>query len=457
MAVTEILQWADHLVFAKKKTHLNDLQESTIKGLWKGQSYQEIADESGRRESRVRNVASQLLQFLSTELGEDIKQGNFQSTFNRLQITSSPTQNICNVTGRNNNSFNYNPLILYNSPEEHQKNDTNTQSKSVDHDLKLAPQIMNFYNRESELNNLSNYIFNQNTPLISVLGLSGIGKSYLVRKFIALNLDKFKVIIWRSLKYPKSLELMINDLLEVCQIEIKEILDDKLKQFFDILNKKKCLIILDDVQKIFISGDLAGKYKPEYKDYQKFFTMITETEHQSNIILISQEKCGEMNCLDQQLYPIKSLELLGLNDINLLDNTGLNNQDSWLKLIQLYEGNPAYLKDITSLIQDVYDGEVTDFLAENSLIITQNMQSNFNDLFNRLSPIEQQIILELSKLEQPRSREDLKQNLALSSVDFVKGLQSLQQRYLVRKIKEDKILFKLSPVFREYVINCEQN
>lgn len=71
--------------------------------------------------------------------------------------------------------------------------------------------------------------------------------------------------------------------------------------------------------------------------------------------------------------------------------------------------------------------------------------------------IEQQIILELSKLNQPRSRENLKQNLPLFSVDFVKGLQSLQQRYLVIKIKEDKIMFKISPLFREYVKNCDKN
>jgi hypothetical protein len=40
--------------------------------------------------------------------------------------------------------------------------------------------------------------------------------------------------------------------------------------------------------------------------------MITETQHQSNLILISQEKCAEMECLDEELYSIKCLELLGL-------------------------------------------------------------------------------------------------------------------------------------------------
>ncbi|MBE9059020.1 hypothetical protein [Sphaerospermopsis sp. LEGE 08334] len=111
------------------------------------------------------------------------------------------------------------------------------------------------------------------------------------------------------------------------------------------------------------------------------------------------------------------------------------------------------LKTITVLIAKNYDGEVADFLAENTLHITQQMQSYFQETFNRLSPIEQQIVLQLSKFENLISREELRQRLNLSSVDFNNGLQSLQQRYLVVKIKEDKVMFSLSSVFREYVIN----
>ncbi len=452
MTVTKILQWADHLVFSKKKTHLNDLQESIIKGLWKGQSYQEIADESGRSESRVRNVASQLLQFLSKELGEDIKQGNFKSTFERLDIKSSQSpKNICNVG--NHNYCYFSSQILYNSPEHNQKNDTNTQEKSVYHDLKLAPKIINFYNRETDLTKLSNAIA-QNTPLISVLGLSGIGKTTLVKRFVDLNLDNFKVIIWKSLKYPKSLTLLINDFLTVCQQEPKDTLNDKLTQLFDILNDKKCLIILDDVQNIFISGDFAGKYKPEYQDYQNFFTMITETHHQSNIILISQESCPEMQCLDEDLYPIKCLQLSGLYDVDILKNKGLTDEDNWLQLIKLYQGNLFYLKSIIMLINTNYDGQVAEFLAENTLHITNQMQSHFQIIFNHLSPIEQEIVLKLSQVETPILREELRQSLNLNSVEFNNGLESLQQRYLITRIKTDKIMFKLDSVLKEYVKNC---
>ncbi len=217
---------------------------------------------------------------------------------------------------------------------------------------------------------------------------------------------------------------------------------------------KKCLIIFDDVHNVFIDGQLAGEYKSEYQDYQNFFTTLAEVEHQSHVILISQEQCAEMQCLDEELYPIKSLELSGLDDVEILKGTGLKNEDSWLKLINLYEGNPVYLKSIAISIKKIFDGDVAEFLADNSLIITKNMQDNFNQLFNKLSPIEQQLVLELSKFNQPVSREYLRQSLDLSSMDLINGLQSLQQRYLVTKIKEDKILFKLSSVFQEYVKNC---
>jgi hypothetical protein len=266
--------------------------------------------------------------------------------------------------------------------------------------------------------------------------------------------DQFEVIIWKSLKFPKSLDLLVNDLLNTCQKEPKQTIDDKLKQLFDILTNKKCLIILDDVQNIFTTGQFAGQYKTEYKDYQKVFTMITEIKHQSHIILISQEQCPEMECLDEELYPIRCLELSGLDNTDILKNTGLEDEEIWLNLIKLYEGNLMYLKKIIMLINKNYDGQVIDFLAENTLHITTKMQSHFQEIFNHLSPTEKEIVVQLSKFDQPISIQEFRQSLNLSSVNFNNGLQSLQQRYLVTKIKEDKILFKLSPVFQEYVRTC---
>jgi len=463
MNITEVLHIVDELVKKKTGDHLDDLQKSIITGLCNKKTYDQIASEFGYESANyIGDESRKLFKILSEELGEEINKSNFCWTIERV-INSQ-------LTNFGNTNINYCPNCeLANHPLI---NNQETKVKFSHHDLTLAPQIIKFYNRETELKILYNYIFKQNIRLISVLGLSGIGKTYLVKRFVDLNLDNFEVIIWKSLKYPESLDLLIDDILNICKIQIKPNINNKLDQLFTLFKEKRCLIILDDVQNIFIKGDFAGKYKPEYQNYQDFLTRITETEYQSNLILISQEQCDQMCCLDEELYPIKCLNLSGFDDKEILNNIGLKDEDSWLNLVNLYEGNPFYLKCIANSIKNIYDGNVAEFLAENQNncgtgilpvnqinlpVIPTQIQTNLQLLFNRLSPIEQQIVIKLSNSDQLLSREDLKEKLDLSSTDLINSLESLQQRYLVTKIKEDKIMFKLSPVFREYVKNLMIN
>ena len=166
---------------------------------------------------------------LSEELGEDIEKTNFRSTLERVYIKSSQVIGL-----GNHHSFHFCTQTLNQSNTNNRENDINITSKLSHHDLNLTPKIINFYNRESELKTVYNWILDNNIRLISVLGLSGIGKTTLVKRWVDLNLDQFEVIIWKSLKYPKPLELLINDLLNTCKQESKATIDDNLKQLFDV-------------------------------------------------------------------------------------------------------------------------------------------------------------------------------------------------------------------------------
>ena len=449
MNVNEVIEFVDKIVFDKTEKHLDDVQTAVVQGTWERQTYDDIAQECNVTKNYVGDVGAELWQILSKELGEDIKKTNFRSRFERLQITSLPIIIQNNNKQNNNHNFNFGSQTFNNS-KKNQQNSTNNKSH---YDLILAPKIINFYNRGTELQTLSNWILNQNTHLISVLGLSGIGKTTLVKRFVDLNLQQFEVIIWRSLKFPKSLDLLIDDLLNVCQQEAKATIDDKLKQLFNILKNKKCLIILDDLENIFVNCQFAGQYKPEYQDYKTFLQMITEIEHESCLILISQEKCQEMISLDSELYPIHSLELSGLNNAatEILKNQGLNNEETWLNLINLYESHPKYLQYISILIKDVFQSEVAEFIKENSLILTEDFKTLFDLIWMRLSEVEKEILLKVSQNEQPISRDEIKQLLSLSSMDIINGLQSLTRRFLVSKLENDQKLYTLSPIFKEYL------
>jgi len=444
MTVTEILQFVDNLVFTKTDKHLDDLQKKIIEELFQGKTYKQIANIYDYDEGYIGDESRNLFKILSGVLGEDVNKSNFCWTLERVKNCSKI------VSFGNNNHIN-----CYSNYEKlnYQENNNTEKSKDFYHDLTLSPKITRFYGRKKELECLSNWILNQNTPLISVLGLSGIGKTTLVKRFVDLNSQQFEVVIWRSLKFPKSLNLLIDDLLNVCKQEAKVTIDDKLKQLFNIFKNKKCLIILDDLENIFVNCQFAGQYKPEHQDYKTFLQMITEIEHQSCLIVISQEKCQEMISLDSELYPIHSLELSGLNNAatEILKNQRLKNEENWLELINLYESHPKYLQYISILIKEVFQGEVSEFIQENNLILTEDFKSLFDSIWIRLSNIEKEILLKISQHDQPISRDEIKQSLSLLSTDIIKGLQSLTRRFLLTKLESDQKLYTLSAVFREYL------
>ncbi|MEA5528051.1 ATP-binding protein [Dolichospermum sp. UHCC 0684] len=441
MNVTELLQFVDQVVQKQTGEHLDDLEKAILKGLWQGQTYNQIADESGyNSQNYIGDVSRKLFKTLSEQLGEDINKYNFCWTIERV-INSQ-------FVGLVNTKIS----LCSNHPktDKNQSHEEKSTSQSFYHDLTIAPKITHFYGRERELQTLSHFLINQNARLISVLGLPGIGKTTLIKRFVDLNLQNFNIIIWKNIKLSDSLDSIIAEIFKAINSEFIQT-ENKLTQLFNLFRQQKCLIIIDNIQELFTPGQFAGQYKAEYKDYKTFLTMITEIEHQSSLILISQEQCQEMICIDEELYPVKCLELQGLDNTDILKNQKLKDEESLSKLINLYEGNPVYLQDISSLIRNIFQGKISDFLSE-GLLLTENMKYQLSELFNRLSTVEQQIVLEMSKSNQPVNREQLRESLSLSSMELINGLQSLKRRYLVTTIESDKTLFILSPVFREYVI-----
>jgi DNA-directed RNA polymerase specialized sigma subunit len=119
--------------------------------------------------------------------------------------------------------------------------------------------------------------------------------------------------------------------------------------------------------------------------------------------------------------------------------------------VHLYEGNPYYLQSITTLIKDVFSGRVEDFLAEDSLILTSEIKTLLDAVWEKLTEEEKAIVQQLYQVKQAMSREQLKQRLALSSSNVIQGLQSLARRYVLQVIPEENIMYRLDTVFQEYL------
>lgn len=307
-----------------------------------------------RSESRIRDVAYKLWRILSQQLGEDVNKSNFRSTLERLQITSSTIDR----------SFNFCTENLYQSAQKTGKSKSKFKQKLHNQDLELIPNIANFCGRNKELKTLANWLFNQNVQLIGIVGLSGIGKTTLVKKFIDLHRPKLEMLWWKSLKYPQSLNSLLIEILK--NINHKENqyknIDDCFNKILNIFKNKKCLLILDNVENLFISGNFAGQYQSEFLDYQIFFQKLTQFRHQSSVILISQEKFQEISCLNAKSSLVNTLELDSIDDVKLVNYFGLENEQNRSKLLNLYDGNPLYLELVCTLIKDIFEGNITDFI-----------------------------------------------------------------------------------------------
>ncbi|BAI93373.1 hypothetical protein [Arthrospira platensis] len=131
----------------------------------------------------------------------------------------------------------------------------------------------------------------------------------------------------------------------------------------------------------------------------------------------------------------------------------LTDPDRWLELIQLYSGNPLWLKIAANTIQELFDGSVADFLSRESPFLG-DLEILLQAHYQRLSLIEKQAIVWLGSQDIPVELSAYTTDLPLSEYDLLKAVQSLLKRGLLEKVKEKgRSRFTLAPVIKEYVNN----
>ena len=450
MDVQEVLKLADDIVFAKTGKHLNHLQEGILRGTWQRHKYPEIAKTCYRSEAHVKKVAAKLWKLLSQTLGEDINQSNFRYTVERLQL-SIVESNFGNYYAQIDNfSVCENKSHLSEIPNTEKPNQPlYNQTKPKERlDLSDAPEPNLFYNRTPQLTTLENWISSR-TRLITIYGLCGIGKTALTLQLISQIQHEFDYIIWRSLRNSPPLASLQTDLIKF----LSQQQETELPYLIDYLRSHRCLIVLDDIQTIFSSGQLAGNYQPGYENYGTFFKQIAESSHNSCLILLSWEKPREIAALEGENRPCKSLQLngLGTEAQEIFREKGLAEPEKWSELIDLYSGNPLWLNIIATAIQDLFGDSVSEFLSCNPLFLG-DLEYLLHQQCDRLTPSEQQVIAWLASNPEPADISKIPGNLQLSPPELLKVIQSLGRRSLIETVKQNgRSHFTIGPVIREYL------
>jgi hypothetical protein len=320
-----------------------------------------------------------------------------------------------------------------------------------------VPDVPVFYGRETEVQQLQRWIRSDACRLITLLGIGGIGKTTLAAQVAATLTDDFEVMIWRSLRTGLSVDVFLSDLLSTLQPDLKipEHLDTQLGSLMTYLTDHRCLIVLEDMQLALQGGELAGQYHPSYEGYGAFLNRIAETPHQSCLLLTSWEKPREVSVLEGDAYPVRSLKIKGLgNDARLiLEEKGLSNPELWDELMMSYRGNPLALKIIATTIQELFGGDVADFLNQGTLFLG-DFTHLLTQQFGRLSPLEQDVMGWLAQTGKPATLPQLRKGIEsdVNLSDLLNVLESLSRRSLMEKVTNtNEMRFTLQPMVMKYV------
>ncbi len=320
-----------------------------------------------------------------------------------------------------------------------------------------SPHTEQFYGRGKELTELRQWLINGHCRMIGIFGIGGIGKTSLAVTLTKQVQDEFDYVFWHSLQNASPLD----DYLKQCilflsdqqQFDLPKDADHQIPLLIDSLKKRRCLLVLDNVETILQSGHHVGQYQEGYEGYGLLFQRVGEAHHQSCLLLTSREKPKEVALLDGAISPVRSLQLSGLGQLDgkeILRDKGLfGSDDAYTSLIQLYGGNPLALKLVSESVRELFDGDVSEFLKNREMGV--DLQDLLDQQFKRLSALEQEIMYWLAIEREVVSSDDLRDVIVPSRLkrDLLEALASLRRRSMIDISGAAR--FILQPVIREYM------
>ncbi len=434
-----------------QQQYFNDLQEQIFRRCWNGETYAVMSESMGYDEGYVKDLGAKIWQLLSEALGQKVSKSNIHTVLARYQ-RSHPTLSEPLIPSPLL-SPSLSPLLLSSPPSLHP---TLT-------DWGEAIDVSSFYGRTDELKLLQRWVVQDQCRSISLLGIGGIGKTSLsvrLAEEIAAAVTPIHFVVWRTLRNAPSIESLLADLIRVLshdRVQENDLPPDaasRVSHLMEYLRAQRCLLVLDNVETILQGGKYSGDYRHEHEGYRELFRRIAQTSHQSCLVLTSRENPKELTVLEGENLPVRSLRLSGLTGNGskaILQDKGrfIGTPADWQALSDHYGGNPLALKIVATTIQELFEGNITEFLAQGTIIF-DDIRTLLQQQFDRLSKLEQDIMYWLAIAREPLAFADLRADLVttIPKVKLMDAMSSLRRRSLTEKNSDT---YTQQPVVMEYV------
>ncbi|EFH86187.1 eIF2A-related protein [Ktedonobacter racemifer] len=327
-----------------------------------------------------------------------------------------------------------------------------------------ALDVSHFAGREVEVVKLTQWIVQERCRLIAILGMGGIGKSTLVSLLGQRLASQFEAVLWCSVRDAPSCEELVADCIsffsETPPTAFPSSLEQRINQLVARLQARRCLLVLDNLETLLVSGNLESGYLPGYEGYGRLVGRLAESEHQSCVLLTSREKPREIEPLEGARGHVRSLRLQGLDEQaahELLADKELNGTFSaWQHLVASYGGNPLALKIVAQGVSDLFAGDIDRFLEEGELVFN-GVRAVLRQQVGRLSMLEHLLLTWLAVLREWTSLDTLAQVLhpRIPRAPLLEALEALRRRSLLERGQQAN--FSLQSMVMEYLTDelCE--
>ena len=430
------------------RLRLTTIQMQIFCGCWNGETYAEMAERMGYDAGYIKDSGAKLWKLLSEGLSERVTKSNVESVFQRLGRIAVPA-----VSPTVPQAPEFQPTAPQSSAP---------QPPAVHLDWGEAIDVSMFLGRTVELSRLKQWILEENCRSISILGMGGIGKTALSVK-LAEDIAQqagCRFLIWRTLRNAPPVEELLADLIGVLsegQVKAADLPPDmagRLARLMDYLQAARVLLLLDNLETILQAGEYSGYFQAQHLGYGELLKRLAQTAHASCLVITSRENPRDLTLLEGETLPVRSLRLSGLagdESRAILQAKGSfsGSEADWQSLSQRYAGNPLALKIVASTIQDLFDGSLSEFLAQGAIVF-DDIRHLLGQQFDRLSLLEQTIMYWLAIAREPIPWGELQADLLnpVPTTKLLEAVSSLVRRSLIEKTNQQ---YTQQPVVMEYV------
>ncbi len=281
-----------------------------------------------------------------------------------------------------------------------------------------------FFGRVRELNLLSEWIVEERCRVVSVLGQGGIGKSTFATKVMHRVVEHFEVVIWCSLRDVPTCEALLDDCLQVLAPQsfrgVPSSLESRQSLLLECLRSRRVLLVYDNLESFLEEGEDTGHMRAGYEGFARVLRRVAETEHQS--------------CL-----------LLGLG------NPAQHRGESLIAVTHVTSILP-FLQERLQIVIDQQDTSAAQAVHEQGEVVFGGVRELLDEQYERLSALEQSVLLWLAILREPVNLQELLAVLGvpLPRSQVLEAVDGLRRRSLIERGKLQGS-FTLQSVVMEYV------